>query len=349
MILPGSTFVTILLLALSLFCWGSWANTFKLAGKWRFELYYFDFAMGALATAILIALTFGSLGWDGFSFIDDLRIAGKHQELYGFLSGCIFNLGNMLLLGAVSVTGMAIAFPVALGLAIGVAGIFTLMINGTGNAVMLGLGCAALLGSVIFAFQAWKGYSKQLLLGQIRQGKTKSTKVITSGKGVMLALLGGLVMGCCYPMIEMARNPDLGLGPYGLGFAFALGIFASSFVYGLFFANLPVAGDAVDVKKYLRGSRRQHLLGMLGGGLLVAGAIASFVAAKADRAAAVRAPIGFGIVQASPLVALACGLLLWKELGDADGSVRTLVAAEALLFVMGLGALTMAMAYGAAS
>ena len=102
---------------LSLLCWGSWANSYKLAGKWRYELYYFDFAAGVVVAAFLYAMTVGNLGYDGFSFMDDLMHAGKRQWLYGFMGGVIFNLGNMFLMSAISVAGMAVAFPVGIGVA----------------------------------------------------------------------------------------------------------------------------------------------------------------------------------------------------------------------------------------
>src|SRR5580658_9796674 len=122
MILPGSNAAMLILLIAGMLAWGTWANMFKAArGKWRFELFCFDFAIGVLLAATALALTAGSLGFDGFSFADDLRLAGKRQELFGFLAGVIFNLGNMLLLGAVSVTGMAVAFPAAMGFALIVA------------------------------------------------------------------------------------------------------------------------------------------------------------------------------------------------------------------------------------
>src|ERR1700685_3654824 len=109
MILPGSYAAVLLLLFFGMLCWGTWANTFKATGdKWRYELYCFDFAFGLVLAAILLALTLGSLGFDGFSFADDLRLAGKRQDFFGFVAGAVFNLGNMLLLGAGSVAGMAV-------------------------------------------------------------------------------------------------------------------------------------------------------------------------------------------------------------------------------------------------
>src|ERR1700748_2416623 len=111
MILPGSYTAALLLLIVGMLGWGTWANMFKATGsKWRFELFYFDFAIGIMLAATVLALTAGSLGFDGFSFSDDLRLAGKRQDLFGFVAGLIFNLGNMLLMGAVAVGGMALGF-----------------------------------------------------------------------------------------------------------------------------------------------------------------------------------------------------------------------------------------------
>src|ERR1700684_1081488 len=118
MILPASHLASLLLLVLCLLCWGSWANTFNAAGKkWRFELYYYDFAIGVTVAALVCALTLGTLGGDGFDFLDDIRLAGKRQDVFAFIAGLVFNLGNMLLVGAISIVGLAVAFPAGLGVA----------------------------------------------------------------------------------------------------------------------------------------------------------------------------------------------------------------------------------------
>src|SRR5271157_2593299 len=129
MILPQTYGFVLILMVLCLFCWGSWANTFKLAGKYRFEIYYVDFAIGCMAIALIYAFTVGNLGYDGFQFLDDLEHAGKRQWFYGFLAGVVFNLANMLLVAAVSVAGMAIAFTVGIGVAIIVGSALSLAIK----------------------------------------------------------------------------------------------------------------------------------------------------------------------------------------------------------------------------
>src|SRR5580704_8759475 len=109
MILPGSQLYNLILLAFGMLCLGTWANTFKLTWKWRFELYYFDFALGTLLAAVAIGLTFGSLGWDGFALVDDIGIAGKQKDAIAMGAGVVFNLGNMMILGALSLSGVTVA------------------------------------------------------------------------------------------------------------------------------------------------------------------------------------------------------------------------------------------------
>ena len=90
-------------------CWGLWPGTIKLAGKWRVELYYIDFAIGIVFASLIAAFTFGSMGWDGFSVFDDFHLAGKKHDLFAFLAGTVFSLGNMLLIPAISLAGIAYA------------------------------------------------------------------------------------------------------------------------------------------------------------------------------------------------------------------------------------------------
>ena len=57
MILPTTYIAALLLSLVSMICWGSWANTFKLTKKWRFELFYFDYTFGVLLVALIAAWT----------------------------------------------------------------------------------------------------------------------------------------------------------------------------------------------------------------------------------------------------------------------------------------------------
>ena len=150
MILPGSQLFNLILLALGMLCWGLWANTFKMTSKWRFELYYFDFAIGALLAAVIIGFTFGSQGWDGFSLIDDLRLAGRRQEAGAAAAGMVFNLGNMLIVGSLAVAGITVAYVIGLGLMLTTGMVITYFTAPSGNGMLLGLGAVMILGAAGF-------------------------------------------------------------------------------------------------------------------------------------------------------------------------------------------------------
>ena len=270
------------------------------------------------SAATLLALTAGSLGFDGFSFADDLRLAGKRQELFGFLAGVIFNLGNMLLLGAVSVTGMAVAFPAAMGFALIVAGGWNFALNPGGNAALLLVGAVAVAGAIVFDVLAFRTASAARLKAQAEAGTGKPRKRKTSLKGVFLSLAGGLLLGSFAPLIQMGRAGENGLGPYSIGFIFAIGVLFSTFVFNLFFMNLPVQGEPVDIAEYFRAKAGRHVMGALGGIVWYVGMIASLIAGRVEGAARVTAPVSYALGQGGIVIAALCGLFLWREYAGAD-------------------------------
>src|SRR5271157_3356552 len=265
MILPQTQAAVLFLMALSLLCWGSWANCYKLAGKWRFELFYFDFAVGVALAAFLYAFTVGNLGYDGFSFMDDLMHAGKRQWLYGFMGGVIFNLGNMILMSAISVAGMAAAFPVGVGVAIIVGTTLGYAAKSTGNPALLAAGCALIAAAIVAAALAYRFYAILRHEALARSGKAASTRRPSSMKGIVLALVSGLLMGLFLPLVYKAEESDIGLGPYAVTAVFSIGVFLSTFVFNVFLMNLPVEGEPLELLDILKSTRKQHLLGLAGG------------------------------------------------------------------------------------
>jgi glucose uptake protein len=343
MILPGSFAGVLVLLIAGMLAWGLWANTFKAAGgKWRFELFYFDFAVGAVLLAAVIALTAGSLGFDGFSFTDDLRLAGKRQELFGFLAGGIFNLGNMLLLAAVSVAGMAVAFPAAMGFALIVAGAWNYALNPGGNGALLLAGAVVVAAAIVFDVLAFKTAAAARLKAQIDAGTAKPRKRKTSLKAVFLSLVGGLLLGSFATLIQMGRTGENGLGPYALGFMFCLGVLISTFVFSLFFMNLPVQGEPVDIAEYFRAKPGRHLLGLAGGCLWYIGLIASLIAGRVEGTARVSIPLSYCLGQGGIVIAALCGLYVWGEYPGADTTVKLRLGAMLLLLLAGIGLLSAA-------
>ncbi len=337
MILPGSYLFTIGLLVLGMLCWGSWANTFKSTGpKWRFELYYFDFALGVAIATTIEGFTMGSLGWDGFSFLDDLRNAGKKQDLYAFLSGGVFNLANMLILGGLSVSGMATAMPIGIGIALVVGTVWNYFLHPGANLMISALGCGLLIAAVVFNIVAFRNYSLYRQLLSIQAGKAKSTKKYFTGTAVILSVAGGLVLGCYLPLLEAARDTDIGLGPYAAAFLFAGGMVFTTFLYNLFFMNLPVQGQPVDFSEYFKGLARDHYIGIAGGILFAIGLICNLVAGRAEAAAAAPAGLVFGMTLGGGLVSALWGLVIWREYEGAEAGVRTFMSVMLCLFLFGV-------------
>jgi glucose uptake protein len=337
MILPSSYSVILIVLIAGMLSWGTWANTLKAAGrKWRFELYYFDFAVGVVIAATLIALTFGNLGFDGFSFKDDLQLAGKRQDLFAFGAGAIFNLGNMLLLAALSLLGMAIAFPVGMGFALVVGVLWNYALNPGGNGILMFTGAAVVIGAVVSGVVAYRAYtSGPLPIANSTQSMAKKTGA--NSIGIALALAGGLMLGSFAPIVQMARTGENGLGPYSCGFIFAVGLLFSTFVYNLFFMNLPVNGEPLEMAEYFRAPLKKHSLGILGGIIWYIGAIASLLASRVEGAASVQPSVGYAFSQTGIIIAAICGLFLWREFADADSKVKTWLGLMLVLLAIGIG------------
>jgi glucose uptake protein len=345
MVLPHDYLAALLVTILSMICWGSWANTQKLAGKWRFELFYFDYSFGVLLAAVLAAYTLGTLGFDGFLFTDDLMRAGKRNMAYGFGAGVVFNLANMLLVAAISVAGLAVAFPVGIGLALIIGVVWNYAINPQGNPTLLFTGVGIVIVAILVDAAAYRAHALVKVKAAIRAGESKKVIPKVGWKGIVLSLVSGLLMGSFYPLVEMGKAGDAGLGPYAIAFIFALGVFFSTFVFNLFFMNLPVEGEPVEILDYFKGTFKQHLLGLAGGLIWATGTISNFVAASTPPEVQVGPAISYALGQGATLVSALWGLLVWKEFAGASGRVRSLLVLMLALFAIGLGMVSIAPLY----
>ena len=331
MILPDTYASALLLILLSMICWGSWANTFKLAGKWRFELFYYDYSLGVLLTAIVAAYTFGSLG-PGISVSENLHSTSLHNVAYALAGGTVFNLANMLLVAAISVAGLAVAFPVGIGLALVVGVIWNYFLNPQGNPMLLAVGVTLVVGAIIVDALA---YGAHAMSQQTQDGRNSGAGL----KGVLLSLASGVLMGSFYPLVEIGKGggPEAGgLGPYAVAFLFAAGVFVSTFVFNLYFLNFPIEGQPLAMGLYFKGNMKQHVLGILGGLIWCTGAIANFVAASAPKSVQVGPAVSYAIGQGATMVSALWGLLVWHEFRGARRNVRVLLAVMLVLFLAGL-------------
>lgn len=327
---------------LGMLCWGSWANTFKLAKKWRFELFYFDYSIGVVLASFIAALTLGNLGFDGFSFIDDVRHAGLREDAWAIISGVVFNLANMLLVAAISIAGMAVAFPVSIGLALVIGVVWNYAINPTGNKQLLFGGMAIIVAAIIVDALAYRSYALLRARQAAREGKARQVRKSMSTKGIIVSLAAGILMGVFFPFLQYAMIPDIGLGPYSASFIFSIGIFFSTFVFNLVFMNLPIEGEPIEISEYFRGSLKNHGLGILGGIIWICGLIATLVAASAEGNAKVGPAVSYGIGQGATMVSALWGIIVWREFARADSKVTGLVAGMLVLFAGGLTLISIA-------
>ena len=324
MILPTTYLAALLLSILSMICWGSWANTFKLTKRWRFELFYFDYAFGVMIAALVAAYTFGSMG-DELSFSDNLMITGKRQLAYAVAGGAIFNLANMLLVAAISLSGLAVAFPVGIGLALVIGVIWNYILRPAGNPLLLFGGAAVVIVAIVVDALAYRAHAAS--------SKSKATRF--SAKGLVLSLISGVLMGSFYPLVEMSRASEIGLGPYTAAVFLALGVLLTTFIFNLYFMNLPVQGEPVSPLAYFNGPLRNHLLGLAGGIVWCIGAVSNFVAASAPPEVNVSPAMSYAMGQGATMISALWGLLVWKEFAGATSHVKTLLAAMIALFVLG--------------
>lgn len=357
--IPTTYAVTLLLMILSMLCWGSWANTMKMAGRWRFELYYFDYVLGVMLSAAVAAFTFGSMetvipGSDQvlFPFLDNLAVTGKRQMALAAAGGVVFNLANLLLVAAISVAGLAVAFPVGIGLALIIGAVLNFIINPAGRPALVFGGVALVVLAIIMTAAAYTALSKQRAAEKPpeappERGKRgrKATGKASPWKGIGLSLAAGVLMGLFYPLVEMSKQGDLGLGPYAAAFCFAVGVLLSTPVFNLFFMNLPVEGDPVGFRDYLTGTARQHALGVLGGIIWSVGTISNFVAASAPKTVNVGPAVSYAMGQGATLVSTLWGLLVWKEFAGANTAVQARIWVMLLLYAAGLGLLSIAPLY----
>jgi glucose uptake protein len=336
MILPQSYSAVLFLMVLSLLCLGSWASLFKFAGKWRFELFYLDFALGLMLAAVVYAFTVGNIGYDGFNFLDDLQHAGKRQWVYVLVGGMIFNIGNMLLMGAVSVSGLAVAFPMGMGTALVLATVIGMASRPAGNSLLLGMGCLLVLTSVVVNAVAYRMMGQAKHEEQARAGQAKSTRRPNPVKGIVLAVLAGLLIGSFSPLVEKARLGEMGLGPYSVGFLFALGVFISSLVLEIFFMNLPVEGNPLDAGEYLSGRLKQHLAGVGAGITWYTGTVLAWICTSVPDAIQGEALPRLLLSQASPILAALWGILVFREFKGSDIRLKVMGTLMLVLFACGL-------------
>ncbi|HCC58794.1 MAG TPA: hypothetical protein DEQ47_16360 [Solibacterales bacterium] len=339
MILPSSYVVTAALIAIALICLGSWANLYKLTKGWRFELFYFDFAIAVGLTALVIGLTFGNMGFDGFTLIDDILHAGRRQEFFALVGGVLLNLGTMFLLAVVSIAGLSLAYPTVIGIGAALTVCISYALAPQGNLMLLFTGLGMLLVAVVFNLLGYHNYLSVKLIENIKSGKVKSLRTTVNLKAIVLSLVGGVMVGAAYPIIQMAAYRDVdnenGVGPYALALLVAMGVCFSAFVFNLFFMNVPVEGPVLEISAYFKSKFKQHLLGFAAGVIWCIGMEAGLVAATGQGAGKIAPQVVFGATRGSMVLGALWGVLAWKEFFDSDTRWKSYIWLTMLLLAVG--------------
>lgn len=318
--------LAVIFCVVTMLCWGSWGNTQKLASKsWRYEYFYWDYVIGVLLCSLIFAFTLGSFGSQGRSFLADLGQADWGNIGSAFLGGIVFNAGNILLAAAIAICGLSVAFPVGIGLAL----VLGVLINYFGAAK----------GEPLFIFTGVILICVAIVLNGLAYRKMLSGSKKVPAKGIGISIAAGVIMAFFYRFVAASidlsnfADPAPGkLTPYTAVFIFAVGIFASNFLFNTIAMRHPVEGDPIRIGGYFRGNLKTHCVGILGGVIWCIGQSFSMIASEQAGAA-----ISYGLGQGATLVSALWGILIWKEFKGAPKSSDRLNVMMFVLFLIGLG------------
>jgi glucose uptake protein len=311
-------------------CWGSWSNTQKLAAKtWRFELFYWDFIIGLVLTALLWGFTAGTFGKDGITFWADIQQASGRSIMYAMLGGVVWNIGNLVFVAAISQAGMSVAFPIGGGIAWIGGIIYTYIIQNQGSK-MASLPKAMLFIGVVIVFVA-------IALSMVAFNRQATQQKKPSLLGILLSVAAGLFFAFFYGFVTKSFSPEIttggsgNIGPYTGTLFFTLGALVTTLILNPFAMRKPVEGPPVTFKQYFAGNLKTHSTGVLGGLIWASGMAVSFMAIRSGDPA-----ISYSISNASPVVAILWGVFVWKEFKGSPKGTNTILAIMFILFIIAL-------------
>jgi glucose uptake protein len=310
MFTPPNVTIALLMMITSAICWGSWANTYKGVKNYRFELFYWDYAVGIFLISLVLAFTMGSTGHDSSSFLSNVHSADGKNMLSTMVGGAIFNLANLLLVAAIDMAGLAVALPVSIGIALVVGTLLNYILQPKGNLLFLALGVACALVAVVLDGKAF---------GSLPGARTATRR------SIILCIVSGVLMGLWSPFTTYGTTRGNALTPYSSVVFLTLGALLSCFVWNLYFMKRPLSGEPVNFSGFFHGSASGHLLGLFGGIIWGVGTVFNVVAGKSTGFA-----ISYAIGQSAPMVGALWGIFAWKEFNGAGARAKLYLS---LMFV----------------
>ena len=311
---------------ITMLCWGSWGNTQKMAAKsWRYELFYWDYVIGMVLFALLIAFTMGSCGSEGRPFLTDVAQVSAANIGSIILGGVIFNASNILLSASTSIAGLAVAFPLGVGISLVLGTIINYIGAPKGDPLTLFIGVALIVVAII--------------CNGVASGKLQKDKKEGASKGIVLAVVAGTLMAFFYRFVAAAMDldnfaaPAAGKAtPYTAIVIFSLGVLLSNFLFNTFVMRKPFVGEPVSYKEYFKGDIKTHLVGILGGAIWCLGTAFSYIASGKAGAA-----VSYALGQGAPMIAAIWCVFIWKEFKGASKGVYALLGVMFCFFIAGLG------------
>jgi glucose uptake protein len=318
--------IALSLMILSMLCWGSWANTLKLCPGYRFQLFYWDYVIGLFAGAMVWGLTFGSFGDTGRAFSADVIHANLHHILLALAGGVIFNIANLLLVAAIDIAGLAVAFPIGIGLALVVGAVSSYFISPAGNPLLLFGGITLVAAAIVFDAIAYRLREKY--------------RAAISRRGIVISLIAGVLMGCFYPFVSKAMTGERAPGPYAAVLFFVIGVALSSIPVNYLLMRMPLDGrEPASMSGYWRAPGSWHVWGALGGAMWCTGALANFVASRAH---VVGPAVSYSIGQGATMISACWGVFVWREFATAPARSKVFLTWMFVLFLCGLTAIAVA-------
>jgi glucose uptake protein len=320
---PETYFISLALMLISMLCWGSWANTVKLCPGYRFQLFYWDYVVGLIVAALAWGVTLGSFGSTGKPFFFELTHTGSSHILEAMAGGAIFNVANLLLVAAIDIAGLAVAFPVGIGLALVVGAVSSYVISPQGNPLLLFGGVALVVAAIVFDAMAYR----------LREERHQAM----SRRGLIISLISGLLMGTFYPLVSKAMTGEHAPGPYAVLFFFVAGVAICAIPVNYLLMRVPLDGrEPAAMSGYWSVPGSWHFWGAVGGGIWCTGALMNFLASRAHT---VGPAVSYSIGQGATMISAAWGVFIWREFANAPSSSKRFLTWMFVLFLCGLTAI----------
>jgi len=317
MFTPNSLGIALLMMITSAICWGSWANTYKGVKNYRFELFYWDYAIGIFLISLILGHTMGMTSNGPSNLPHNIHSADAGNMVSALVGGAIFNLANLLLVAAIDMAGLAVAFPVSIGIALVVGVISSYILQPKGNVVLLGAGVICALIAVVLDGKAY--------------GSLASAGRSVSRKSIIVCIVSGVLMGLWAPFVTRAMTRGNTLGPYAVAVFLTFGALLSCFIWNIYFMKRPLVGEPVRFVGFFSAPASAHALGLLGGFIWGTGMVFNLVAAHFTGVA-----ISYAIGQSAPMVAALWGVFAWKEFAGAPGKAKVYLFFMFVFYCLGI-------------